>query len=64
MRCREPKKYQVQREVNWFGVLAYAFFFSSFGFYLWIRITKTLDIGLFLVRIDITSPQKRAVNEH
>lgn len=30
-------------------MLAYAFFFCAFGFYLWIRITKTLDIGLFLV---------------
>lgn len=46
--CRVPKKYKRRTEINWFGMLAYIFFFCAFGFYLWIRITKTLDLGLYV----------------
>ena len=62
MWCREPKKYKVQREINWFGVLAYAFFFCAFGFYMWIRIAKTLDIGLFLVSGCCSASERPYIN--
>lgn len=49
MTCREPKKYKRQVNTNWKGMMAYAFFTLSFGFYMWIRITKTLDLGPYIV---------------
>ncbi len=45
---RTPKKYKKQTEINWVGLAAYIFFYCAFGFYLWIRITKTLDLGLYI----------------
>lgn len=45
---RTPKKYKRRTEINWTGTLAYIFFFCAFGFYMWIRITKTLDLGLYV----------------
>lgn len=46
--CSVPKKYRRRTEVNWVGTLAYIFFYCAFVFYLWIRITKTLDLGLYV----------------
>lgn len=46
--CREQKKYKRQVVNNWTGILAYIFFTLAFGFYMWIRITKTLDLGPYL----------------
>jgi hypothetical protein len=46
--CSVPKKYKRRTEVNWVGTLAYIFFYCAFVFYLWIRITKTLDLGLYV----------------
>jgi hypothetical protein len=43
-----PKKYKRRTEINWVGTLAYIFFYCAFVFYLWIRITKTLDLGLYV----------------
>ena len=33
---------------NWTGIAAYIFFTLAFAFYMWIRITKTLDLGPYL----------------
>ena len=46
--CREPKKYKRQVTYNWKGIAAYAFFCVAFVFYMWIRITKTLNLGAYL----------------
>lgn len=34
-------------QVNWMGMTVFMFYIISFAFYLWIRITKTLDIGAY-----------------
>lgn len=34
-------------QINWMGMTAFAFYVVALGFYLWIRITKTLDIGAY-----------------
>lgn len=48
LRRRTPKKYKKQTEINWLGLAAYVFFYCAFVFYMWIRIAKTLDLGLYL----------------
>lgn len=45
---REFKRYIRGRQVNWVGMIAFICFIASFGFYLWVRITKTLDLGGFV----------------
>jgi endoglucanase len=45
---REPKRYHRQSQVNWFGWAVYIFYILAFGFYMWVRITKTLDLGSYL----------------
>lgn len=35
-------------QVNWMGTSVFVFYICAFGFYLWIRITKTLDLGQYL----------------
>ena len=34
-----------QRRIAWLGFLAMAFYLCALGFYLWVRIAKTLDLG-------------------
>ena len=45
---REFKPYKRRRDINWVGAIAFTAYILSFGFYLWVRITKTLDLGGFL----------------
>jgi hypothetical protein len=35
-------------QVNWVGSAIFTFFVLAFGFYLWVRITKTMDLGKYL----------------
>ena len=35
----------VQTEIHWYGWAAMIFYLCSLGFYLWVRITKTLNLG-------------------
>lgn len=35
-------------QVNWMGTFVFVFYICAFGFYLWIRITKTLDLGQYV----------------
>ena len=35
-------------QVNWMGTFVFTFYICAFGFYLWIRIAKTLDLGQYL----------------
>ena len=46
--CRQPKKFKRQVTYNWKGIAAYAFFCIAFVFYMWIRISKTLNLGAYL----------------
>ncbi|KAK9828913.1 hypothetical protein WJX72_002766 [[Myrmecia] bisecta] len=41
------KRYQRRRHFNWVGILFFVFFLCAFGFYLWVRITKTLNLGAY-----------------
>ena len=45
---REFEQFHQQRAVNWFGLLAFLMYLFALVFYLWVRITKTLDLGSFL----------------
>ncbi|CAL8470908.1 g10450 [Coccomyxa elongata] len=45
---REFIRYRRLVKVNWFGLLAFLIYLGALGFYLWIRITKTLDLGPYL----------------
>ena len=35
----------LQTEIHWYGWAAMIFYLCSLGFYLWVRITKTLNLG-------------------
>ena len=35
-------------QINWTGSAAFIFYILALGFYLWVRITKTLDLGAYL----------------
>ena len=35
-------------QVNWMGTFVFVFYICAFGFYLWIRISKTLDLGQYV----------------
>ncbi len=35
-------------QVNWMGTSVFVFYICALGFYLWIRIAKTLDLGQYL----------------
>ena len=37
-----------QRRISWGGMLAMLFYMCALGFYLWIRVTKTLGLGPYL----------------
>ncbi|DBB00628.1 TPA: hypothetical protein ACH3X3_002312 [Trebouxia sp. C0006] len=41
-------RYKRQRTVNWMGMAVFCFYICALGFYLWIRIAKTLDLGQYL----------------
>ena len=45
-RAFEP--YNRGREINYWGCMIFVAYICAFGFYLWIRITKTLDLAGFL----------------
>lgn len=45
---RFPHKYKRLRKVNILGLSAYIFFVLAFGFYMYIRVTKTLGLGSYL----------------
>lgn len=45
---REFQRYKRGREINWMGMIAFIAYIASFAFYLWVRITKTLDLGGFV----------------
>lgn len=36
------------KTVSWLGLLAMILYIGSLGFYLWVRITKTLNLGPYL----------------
>jgi hypothetical protein len=38
----------VPAQINWSGCFVFVFFVLALGFYLWVRITKTLDLGPYL----------------
>ena len=35
-------------QINWVGSAIFTFFVLAFGFYLWVHITKTMDLGHYL----------------
>lgn len=41
------KPYQRQTRINWAGSAAFLFYLGALAFYLWVRITKTLDLGKY-----------------
>ena len=45
---REFQRYQRGREINWVGCVAFVSYIVAFIFYLWVRISKTLDLGGFV----------------
>ena len=45
---REFESYNRGREINYWGCMVFALYFVAFGFYLWVRITKTLDLAGYL----------------
>lgn len=40
--------FQPARRIAWLGSLSVLFYLAALGFYLWVRITKTLDLGPYL----------------
>jgi len=45
---REFQRYIRQTEINWLGCIVFSLYLCSFVFYLWIRISKTLNLGPYL----------------
>ena len=41
------KPYVRQTRINWTGSAAFLFYLGALAFYLWVRITKTLDLGKY-----------------
>jgi len=41
------KPYARQTRINWAGSAAFVFYLGALAFYLWVRITKTLDLGKY-----------------
>ncbi|KAK9823799.1 hypothetical protein WJX72_005584 [[Myrmecia] bisecta] len=58
---RPKKVYKPQRTIHWYGWFAMTFYLAALGFYLWVRITKTLDglgakylwYGIYLLALEI-----------
>ncbi|KAK9842280.1 hypothetical protein WJX81_004432 [Elliptochloris bilobata] len=44
---REFERYRRVSEVNWIGMAVFLCYLAALAFYLWVRITKTLDLGQF-----------------
>ena len=42
------RPYHRNYRFNWFGFLAFVLNLLALGFYLWVRITKTLDLGSYV----------------
>ena len=45
---REFESYNRGREINYWGCMVFILYILAFGFYLWVRITKTLDLAGYL----------------
>ena len=45
---REFERYHRVSEVNWLGVIVFLSYLAALGFYIWVRITKTLDLGPYV----------------
>ena len=45
---REFERHHRVSEVNWLGVIVFLSYLAALGFYLWVRITKTLDLGPYV----------------
>ena len=45
---REFQRYKRGREINYIGCISFVAYICAFAFYLWVRITKTLDLGGFV----------------
>ena len=45
---REFEPYNRAREINYWGCMVFCLYICAFGFYLWIRIAKTLDLAGYL----------------
>ena len=45
---REFQRYIRRTEINWVGCIVFFLYLCSFIFYLWIRISKTLNLGPYL----------------
>jgi cellulose synthase/poly-beta-1,6-N-acetylglucosamine synthase-like glycosyltransferase len=41
------KKYKRGWRFNWLGILVFLTFLAALGFYIWVRVTKTLDLGSY-----------------
>ncbi|KAK9857954.1 hypothetical protein WJX84_008696, partial [Apatococcus fuscideae] len=42
------KKYKQRNRINWLGSSVFFIYLVAFCFYMWIRVTKTLDLGQFV----------------
>ncbi len=40
--------YYIHLQVNWIGMISFITYICALGFYLWVRITKTLGLGPYI----------------
>lgn len=45
---REFVRYRQRTRINWIGALSFVTYLCALGFYVWVRLTKTLDLGPYL----------------
>ena len=45
---REFERYHRVSIINWTGCIFFAAYLASLVFYIWVRITKTLDLGPYI----------------
>ena len=45
------KRFQRRRKVNWYGSTAFFLYIVAFFFYMYIRITKTMDLGGYIAYV-------------
>lgn len=45
---REFVRYRQRTRINWVGALSFVTYLAALVFYIWVRITKTLDLGPYL----------------
>lgn len=55
---REFVRYRRQTKLNLLGTIAFITYILALGFYIWVRITKTLDLGPYLWYVCNSSTQK------